>query len=76
MVTRRSAQRLEEKKCHVYLQEGQEGGLRELQAGQLHLRPWEGDRTNDPGNNFYTYEGQERRLSGVEIMDLQRRNNA
>ncbi|KAK4806004.1 hypothetical protein QYF61_006981 [Mycteria americana] len=28
----------------TFLQEGQEGGLGELQAGQPHLGPWEGDR--------------------------------
>lgn len=45
---------LEEGK-YFSLQKGQEGGARELQAGQPHLCPWEGGGANPPGNNFQTY---------------------
>lgn len=31
------------KKCHLYLREGEEGVLRELQAWQPHYDPWDGD---------------------------------
>lgn len=41
VATERSAWRLEKSNCHSYIQEGQEGGPRELQAGQAHLDPWE-----------------------------------
>ena len=58
-MTGRSAQRLEESKCHSYLQGGQEGRLRKLQAAQPHLSPWESDRANQSGNHFHTHEGQE-----------------
>ena len=40
VVTGRSALGLEESKCHSCLQEGPEGGPRELQARQPHLSPW------------------------------------
>jgi len=50
MATGRSAQRLEKSKCDFFLQEGQEGGPRELQADQLHLDPWESDGAADSGN--------------------------
>lgn len=40
MVTGRSLQRLEERKCHFYFQERQEGRLREPQTGQPHLGGW------------------------------------
>ena len=48
-------QRLEEIKCHSYLQVGQEGGAGELQASQLHLSPWEGDRAANPANYFQAH---------------------
>ncbi|KAK4827955.1 LOW QUALITY PROTEIN: hypothetical protein QYF61_022657 [Mycteria americana] len=41
-----------ESKCHSYLQKGQEGGLRELQTGQLHLDLWECDGATNLGNHF------------------------
>jgi len=34
-------------------------GLRELQAAQLHLNPWEGDGAPNPGNHFQAREAQE-----------------
>jgi len=37
---RRGARGWEENQCHSSYQKGQEGGPRELQAGQPHLHPW------------------------------------
>lgn len=31
----------------------------ELQAGQSHLDPWEGDGATNPGNIFQRHEGQD-----------------
>lgn len=59
MSTGRSAQRVEESKCHSHLQEGPEGGPRKLQASQPYLDPWEGDGTANPGNRFQAHEGKE-----------------
>ena len=42
------------------LEEGQEGGPRELQASQPHLDPWEDGGAANPGNHFQAHEGQER----------------
>ena len=44
----------------LYLQEGQERRLRELQAGQPHHNTWEGDGTINLGNHFQTHKGQKR----------------
>lgn len=54
-----SAQRLEESKCHSYLQEGQGGQPKELQAGQPHLDPWKGDGAVHPRNYFHAREREE-----------------
>ncbi|KAK4806805.1 LOW QUALITY PROTEIN: hypothetical protein QYF61_005601, partial [Mycteria americana] len=43
----------------LYLQEGQEGGPRELQTGQPHLHSWEGDGAANPGNHFQAHKGPE-----------------
>jgi len=43
--------RLEENKCHCYVQEGQEERLGKLQAGPLHLSLWEADEENPPGKH-------------------------
>ena len=43
MEDRRGAQGLEKSQCHSNLQKGQEGGSRELQAGQPYLHPGKGD---------------------------------
>ena len=59
MATRRSAQRLEERKYHFYLQEGQEGRPRELQAGQPHLDHWERAGPAHPGKCFQAPEREE-----------------
>jgi len=56
MVTGRSAQRLEDSKCHSCLQEGQEEALGELQVGQCHLSPWDGGGTANPGNLFQAHK--------------------
>lgn len=40
-------------------QEEQEGGSRKLLASQLHLSPWENNRTYSPGSNFQAHKGQE-----------------
>ena len=37
--------------CHSNLQKGQEGGPRELQAGQPHLHPGKGDGAAYPGGH-------------------------
>ena len=58
VVNWRGAQGLEESKCHSCLQKGQDGGPWELQAGQLDLNPWEGDRAANPGNHVQAHEGQ------------------
>lgn len=42
---------------YFYLQEHQEGGLRELQASQHQLDPWEGDGRANPQKHFH--EGEE-----------------
>jgi len=34
----------------------QEASSRELQAGDLHISPWEGDGENPPGNYFQTHD--------------------
>jgi len=52
LVTGRSAQRLEESKYHSCLQEGQEEGPREPQAGQPHLDLWENDGATNSENHF------------------------
>lgn len=51
----RSAQRLEESKCHFCLQEW---GPREIQACRPHLDPWEGDGAANPGDLFQAHEKQ------------------
>jgi len=51
MAIGRSAQILEESRCHFCFHEGQEAGPRELQASQPHLDPWEGDGAANPGNH-------------------------
>lgn len=38
--------------ANITHQEGKEGGSRELQTGQLHLHPWEGNGKTNPGNHF------------------------
>ena len=58
MAAERGAWGLEESKCHSYLQKGQGGRSRELQAGQAHLYPWEGDEATNAGNHFHAHEGQ------------------
>lgn len=40
-----------------HLQEGEEGGSREQQAGELHLCGWEGHRTDPPGKYLKAREG-------------------
>lgn len=50
---------LEENKYHSYQQEEQEGGPRDLQAGQFHLGPWEKWCNNYNANKFKTHKGQE-----------------
>lgn len=35
-------------RCHINLQEGQEGALGEAQASQLHLNLWEGYGVHPP----------------------------
>lgn len=52
MMTGRSAQRLEERKSLMYLQECQELQCRELQGGQPPLGPWEGNGADNPGKNI------------------------
>lgn len=42
MAIGRGAWKLKESKCHSYLQ-GQKRRLKQLQAGQTHLCPWEND---------------------------------
>lgn len=59
MLTWSSTQRLEESKCHSYLKKVQERGPRELQAGQPHLDPWEGDGAPSPGNHFQIHDQEE-----------------
>lgn len=49
---------LEESKCQPYVQEVQEGGSMDLQVGQPHLNPWDGDGATNPENHFQTGEGQ------------------
>ena len=48
---RRGARGLEKGQCHSNLQKGQEGGPRELQAGQPHLHPGKGDGAAYPGGH-------------------------
>lgn len=50
---------LEESKCHSYIEEEQEKGSRELEAGQPHLSLWEGGGTAWPGNHIQVHEGEE-----------------
>jgi len=50
--------RIEESKCHSYLQEEQEGELRELQASQSHLSPCESEPAH-AGSHFQEHEGEE-----------------
>lgn len=50
MVIRRSAQRLEENRCHSHLQEEQKGRPGELQACQPHFDPQEGNGAANPRN--------------------------
>lgn len=59
MATRRSAQRLQERKISLLSSEGQEGGPRELEAGQHHLDPWEVDETAQPEKHLQAHEGEE-----------------
>ena len=47
---RRGARGLEKSQCHSNLQKRQEGGPRELQAGQPHLHPGKGDEAAYPGD--------------------------
>ncbi|GAB0192621.1 mitochondrial enolase superfamily member 1 [Grus japonensis] len=56
MMIDRSAQRLEERKCHFYLQERQEEEPRELQTSQPHLSPWESNGAANPGKHFQAHE--------------------
>ncbi|KAK4831799.1 hypothetical protein QYF61_019229, partial [Mycteria americana] len=58
-VVKRRLRGLVESKSHSCLQEGQEGGARELQVSHFHLHPWEGDGATNPGNHFQAHEGQE-----------------
>lgn len=44
---------MKERKYHSFLQEGQEGGRRELQAS--YLDPWKGDGAADSGNYFQAH---------------------
>lgn len=62
MVTGRSAQRLEESKCHSCVQEEQEEGLGELQVGQPHFDPEEGNGAANSGSHFQANEGEESHL--------------
>lgn len=60
MMTGRSAQRLEERKSLMYLQECQELRCRELQGGQPPLGPWEGNGADNPGKkHFQAQKGEE-----------------
>lgn len=45
---------LEERKCHFYLQEGQELGSRELQASPPRLHLWGSEGANNLGKHFQT----------------------
>ena len=53
------ARELEKGQCHSNLQKGQEGGPRELQAGQPHLHPGEGEGAAYPGGHHQESEGKE-----------------
>lgn len=56
VATGRSVQRLEERKCHSYLQKGQAGGFRVLQAVQPHLDHWEGNPwASKPGHHLQAH---------------------
>lgn len=66
--------KLEESKSSSDLQEVQEGRFRELQAGQLHLNPWEGDGENPPGKEFPSTWKTKILLEAVS-MELQRGNH-
>lgn len=46
---------LEESNCYCYLQEGQEGGSKELEAGQTNLDAWEDDWSYNPGSHIQIY---------------------
>lgn len=59
MVIGSGAWELYESKRYSYLQEGHEGGPRELLTSQPHLDPWECDGAANPGNRFQAHEGQE-----------------
>lgn len=50
-----SAQRLEESKGHLHLQEAQGGGSGQLQVGQPRLHPWERDGAANPANNLQAH---------------------
>lgn len=52
MVTRRGSQRMENRKCFFYLQAGQGGEPRKIQASQ----PWKAMEQIFP--DFQVYEGQ------------------
>ena len=58
MVTGGGSWGQEESKYHSYLQEGQKGRSRELQASQPHLSPWEGDGANLSENHFQAQESK------------------
>ena len=58
MVTGRGSGRLEESKCHSYLQKRQEGRHGDIQTDQPHLSIWEGAGDNPPEKHFQTHEGQ------------------
>lgn len=54
MATGKDSWGLEESECHSYLEEGQEEGTVELQAGQPHPNLWACDGANNPGNHSQT----------------------
>lgn len=60
VVTGRSFWRRKESKCHSTLQGRQEGGSKELQVGQSHLDPWE-------GNGATNYEKHFQRVFDMDI---------
>lgn len=52
IATGRNAWRLQESKCHSYIQKGHEGELRELEASQIHIDLWKGDGAINLGKHF------------------------
>lgn len=56
--TQPSYPKLEGSKSSSDLEEVQEGGFRELQAGQPHLNTWKGDGENSPGRHILAHERQ------------------